>query len=108
MAARPWLEVLKERSNRRDQRPETRDVIFADTLDNELPKLTKAPAPFTSLNTVRPPWDEDQRRLLAARWTPKDHCGPKELAIWANPDTGFYYSQEIALHCLGQSVGGRA
>ncbi len=43
---------------------------------------------------------EDERRLLAAGWSPKDRCGPLELTIWAAPETGFYCSQEVALHRL--------
>ena len=73
----------------------------------------KEPAPLAStiqgISTARAVQrDSSERRLLAAGWAPKDHCGPKELSIWANPETGFCYSQGIALHCLSQGVGGRA
>ncbi len=45
-----------------------------------------------------------ERRLVAAGWEPKERGG---LVIWANPDTGFYCSQEVALHRLeaGQGAG---
>jgi len=52
--------------------------------------------------------EDDERRLLAAGWTPKERCGPLELTICAHPETGFYYSQEVALHCIGQRQGGEA
>lgn len=52
--------------------------------------------------------EDDERRLLAAGWTPKERCGPLRLTIWAKPETGFYYCQEVALHRLGQRQGGEA
>ena len=44
----------------------------------------------------------DERRLLAAGWEPKERMG---LVIWANPETGFYCSREVALHRLDESNG---
>ena len=40
---------------------------------------------------------DEERRLLAAGWSPKE---PGGLVIWANPDTGFYRSHHIARHRL--------
>ena len=40
---------------------------------------------------------DEERRLLAAGWSPKERGG---MLIWANPQTGFYCSQEVALHRL--------
>jgi hypothetical protein len=58
-----------------------------------------------NIDTARVPRTEDERRLLAAGWLPKERCGPLELTIWANPATGFYCSQEVALHRLMQRSG---
>src|SRR5215207_5034440 len=46
---------------------------------------------------VRGSWGEEERRLIAAGWEPKERGG---LVIWANPETGFYCSQEVALYRL--------
>ncbi len=56
--------------------------------------------PVTDIQTARALRGEDERRLLAAGWSPKERCGPLELTIWANPETGFYCSREVALHRL--------
>lgn len=65
---------------------------------------TNAPVPVTDISTARAvpdgPDGPDERRLIAAGWTPKDRCGPLGLTIWANPETGFYCGQEVALHRL--------
>ena len=63
---------------------------------------------LVDIRTARPiQRDPAERRLIAAGWTPKDRCGPLELTIWANPETGFYCSQEVALHRLDQHNGTR-
>jgi len=56
-----------------------------------------------NINTARTKsWGEDEHRLLAAGWSPKERCGPLGLTIWANPETGFFSSQESALHRLNE------
>ena len=45
--------------------------------------------------------DPEARKLLSAGWKPKERG---ELVIWANPETGFYYSQEVALHFLESGI----
>ena len=40
---------------------------------------------------------DEERRLLAAGWSPKERGG---LVIWADPQTGFYSCREVALHRL--------
>ena len=65
-------------------------------------EVGQPPAPVVDVNTARAPRDEDDRRLLAAGWSPKERCGPLRLTIWANPETGFYCSQEVALHRLNE------
>lgn len=73
--------------------------------DEPKPKEPTRCTPATNINTARGfavERDPDDRRLIAAGWSPKDRCGPKDLSIWANPETGFYFSREVALHCLGQ------
>lgn len=72
--------------------------------DEPKPKESKnAPgfAPVTDISTARTlQRDPDERRLIAAGWTPKDRCGPLKLTIWAHPETGFYSSRDAALHRL--------
>ncbi len=45
---------------------------------------------------------DEERRLIAAGWSPKERGG---LVIWADPETGFYSSQEVALHSLANPLG---
>ena len=45
----------------------------------------------------------EERRLLAAGWSPKERGG---LVIWANPETGFYCSRDVALHRLANPLPG--
>jgi hypothetical protein len=106
MGGRPWLEALKEHCDRREQGRGTRDAIFADAPDDEPTKPTKACTPVVDIDAARAGFarDDDERRLLAAGWEPKERMG---LVIWANPETGFYCSQEVALHRLGQGEGAR-
>jgi TubC N-terminal docking domain len=44
----------------------------------------------------------EARKLLATGWEPKERCGK---IIWKCPDTGFYYSQEMARLYLRGGVG---
>jgi hypothetical protein len=95
VGSRPWLEALKEHSIRRAQKEEeTRAVLFADAPGDNLTKPTEATASVVDIDTARIPRDEDERNLIAAGWEPKERMG---LVIWANPETGFYFSQEMAL-----------
>jgi hypothetical protein len=43
--------------------------------------------------------DPQIRKLRAADWKPKERCGK---TIWESPNNGFYYSQEMAAHFLGE------
>ncbi len=101
MSARPWLEALKdtmrEGSASTDETPEK----ISETLPLagcESP--TNVPPPVVDMQTaekLRGPWGEEERNLIAAGWKPKERGG---LVIWANPETGFYCSQKVALHRL--------
>jgi hypothetical protein len=44
------------------------------------------------------PDNESARRLLKAGWKPKVSFGGK--VIWERPDTGFWVSEQMALHLL--------
>ena len=69
----------------------------------KVPGEEQHPAPVTDMRTARTiPNSPDGCRLLAAGWEPKERCGPLGLVIWANPQTGFYCSQEVTLHRLEQ------
>ena len=103
MGGRPWLEALKEYSIRGDQeQEETRAVFFADDPGDNMTKPTEAPVLVVEINTARTPRVEDEQRLIVAGWAPKERMG---LVIWANPETGFYFSQEVALHRLDERSG---
>jgi hypothetical protein len=46
----------------------------------------------------------DGRKLEAAGYKPKERC---DMIMWQRPDTGFWVSQEMALHLLeSKSVDG--
>jgi len=65
------------------------------------------PPPLVDTQTaekVRGSWGEEERRLIAAGWKPKERGG---FLIWASPETGFYCSQEIALHRLEDREAGK-
>ena len=69
----------------------------------KVPGEEQHPAPVTDMRTARTiPNSPDGCRLLAAGWEPKERMG---LVIWANPETGFYCSREVALHRLDESSG---
>ena len=44
---------------------------------------------------------DEERRLLTAGWSSKERGG---LVIWANPETGFYCSRDVALHRLANPL----
>ncbi len=101
MSDRPWLEALKRTMSERsadtneppEENPQTLPLGGCERCESptgELPPVTDIP----STPTIR---GEDEERLLAAGWTPKERGG---LLIWASPETGFYCSQEVALHRL--------
>ena len=54
----------------------------------------RQPAEAASKQTSSSP---EAPKLLATGWEAKERCGK---IIWKCPDTGFYYSQEIATHFL--------
>ena len=111
MNNRPWLEALKrnvteEASEEPDYPPKetskapgkvlTKPIILSQSADEpqDVPDTRTARAVSIS--------GEDERRLIAAGWEPKERCG---LIIWASPETGFYCSQEVALHRLEAQEG---
>jgi len=59
----------------------------------------RQPAEAASKQTSSGP---EARKLLATGWEPKERCGK---TIWKCPDTGFYYSQEMATHFLCGGLG---
>ena len=56
-------------------------------------KLESRPNPVVNVQRM----DPEARRLLAAGFEPKERDGK---TIWQRPDTGFWVSQEMALHLL--------
>jgi len=63
-------------------------LINAQTVGGEDRQPTEAASKQTSSGP-------EARKLLATGWEPKARCGK---TIWKCPDTGFYYSQEMARH----------
>ena len=98
--ASDYLSVLKEFGAHTEERSEK----ILEALPSEGCERCESPAdvppPLVDTQTaekVRGSWGEEERRLIAAGWEPKERGG---LVIWANPETGFYYSQEVALYRL--------
>lgn len=55
------------------------------------------PAPVVELPAIRTAPGAEALELEAAGWEPKERCGK---TIWANPQTGLWYSEEMALELL--------
>jgi hypothetical protein len=105
MSSRPWLEALKDamREGCADF-DETPQKISESLPSKGCESLADGPMPLVDMQTAEKlsgSWGEEERGLIAAGWKPKERGG---LVIWANPETGFYYSQEVALHLLKQRV----
>jgi hypothetical protein len=104
MSGRPWLEALKVMMRERSADTHEAPKKISKTLPLEGCERCKslADGATRAMDTriaekVRGSWEEEERNLIAASWQPKERDG---LLIWANPETGFYYSQEVALHLL--------
>ena len=61
----------------------------------ELARRARKPKSNTKAVTNTQETDPEARRLLAAGFEPKERGG---MIIWQRPDTGFWVSQEMALH----------
>ena len=57
--------------------------------------------PIMNISTTPAQRGEDERRLLAALWKPKERCGK---TIWESADNGSWHLQEMALR-LSESEG---
>lgn len=98
-----WLDALKETLEEKPQLPrENSENLKATTVQNVRKSEEKAGGEGIDINTTYVPRTEDERHLLADGWSPKERMG---LTIWANPESGFYFSQEVALHYLDQRSG---
>jgi hypothetical protein len=104
MSGRPWLDALK--ATMREQGADTEKPLerILEALPSEGYERCECPAdvppPLVDMQTaekVRGSWGEEKHRLIAAGWEPKERGG---RLIWANPETGFYFSQEVALYRL--------
>jgi hypothetical protein len=108
MSGRPWLEALKgtirEHSSDTDETPEKISEALPSKGRERCESLADEPAPVAAVWTVervRGSWGEEERRLIAAGWKPKERCGK---IIWERPDDGFYVSQEAAIHFLDVGI----
>jgi hypothetical protein len=104
MSGRPWLEALKVTIRERGAHTEKPLEKILEALPSEGCKRCENPAdgppPLVETQTaekIRGSWGEEKHRLIAAGWEPKERGGH---LIWANPETGFYFSQEVALYRL--------
>jgi len=104
MSGRPWLEALKATVRARDadtdETPENKSEALPPEGCERCETLADVPPPVVDMQTaekVRGSWGDEERRLIAAGWKPKERGG---LVVWAHPETGFYCSQEVALHRL--------
>src|SRR5215212_9282962 len=105
MSGRPWLEPLKfairECGPDIGDTPEKISEVLTLGGCKRCESLADGPTPVVD-EKVRRPWGEDERRLIAAGWEPKERCGK---TIWKRPENGFYYSQEMAVRLLDRGVG---
>ena len=104
MSARPWLEALKATIREGSANIDETSEKISESLPSEGCERCESPADVPApvvetqaIDEVSAPWGEEERGLIAAGWKPKERGG---LVIWANPKTGFYCSQEVALHRL--------
>ena len=106
MSAKSWLKALKAtiEEEPRPPRDESREPI-PPTVQKVRKPRGGAGGKVADTRTARPgfsPRDEEERRLLAAGWKPKERMG---LVMWADPETGFYCSRKVALHRLANPLG---
>ncbi len=106
MNGRPWLETLKksvaEEASEKSNHPRKETSKVPGRVLTKSARLSQSAG---ETQDVADTWTagvgsisgEDERRLIAAGWEPKERCG---LLIWASPETGFYCSQGVALHRL--------
>jgi hypothetical protein len=85
-----YLELLRQSKARR------RGASVRDEAKQDLPKSPRCGVDVAS--AVLPVSSADHRRLEEAGYKPKLSFGKR--VIWEHPDTGFYYSEEVALHLL--------
>ena len=107
MSGRPWLEALKvamrESSADTGEIPKVSEALPSGGIERCESTADVSP-PVVDVRTaerVGGTWGEEERRLIAAGWEPKERCG---RIIWKRPDNGFYVSQEVAIHFLDVSI----
>ncbi len=104
-----WLDVLKK-TIEEGPRPSHEDSRkpASTTVQNVRKPREVSRGDVVDLDAARAARDGDGRRLIAAGLTPKDGCGPLNPTIWADPETGFYCSRDVALHRSDRGAGGGA
>ena len=84
-----YLKLLRQsKARRKESKPD--DEAKRDLLESQWEQ--------PGASTVLPVSSADHRRLKEAGFKPKVSFGKR--VIWERPDTGFYYSEEIASHLL--------
>jgi hypothetical protein len=86
LAVARYLELLRA-ARKESMRPEHQSGARAPKADLQSP-----------VSAIAPATDAEACRLAAAGYWPKVSFGGK--TIWQRPDTGFWVSQEMALHLL--------
>lgn len=101
MSGTPWLEALKDTVREGNARTDETQKKISEALSSEgCESPADVPPPVVNMQIaekVGDSWGEEERRLIAAGWKPKERGG---LIIWTHPESGFYFSQEMALHHL--------
>jgi hypothetical protein len=103
VSARPWLEVLKATVRECTADTDEAPMKITESLPSEgcerCETFAHDPALVATITAekVGGSWGEEERRLVAAGWAPKERCGK---IIWECSDNGFYYSQEVAMRLL--------
>lgn len=108
-----WLDVLKESleaettdTRRRDApAPLARVDKVSESLIRPTDNTDKSPhesriRPLTPVAEPCAALGPEGRKLEASGWKPKERCGK---TIWASPENGFWYSEEMALLRLRQT-----
>ncbi len=105
MSGRPWLEALEGTIRERDVNTGKTPEKISEALPSEgCESPAGGPTMVVDVRTTEEAcgsWGEEERRLIVAGWKPKERGG---LVIWANPETGFYCSWDVALHRLANPL----
>ncbi len=104
-AKKAWLDALKKtiEEEPRIQREDSEKPTAATAQKLQKPREAEREVggEVVGLSAARALRSEDERRLLAAGWSPKERSG---LVIWRKPG-GSWYGEEVAVLLLARDKG---